>query len=56
MMMIPYQMGEEMLKSRFTESARLNALVSSVMKEQQILNDPNMAAAEKVALSDSLAP
>ena len=56
MMMVPYQMGEEMLKSRFMESPRLNALVSSVKKQQQILNDPNMAATEKVALSVSLTP
>ena len=54
MMIVPYEVGEEMLKSQFTESPRLKALLSSVKKEQQILNNPNMSAAEKVAMTNSL--
>ena len=56
MIMVPYEVGEEMLKSRFVESPRLKALLSSVKKEQEILNNPNMSAAEKVALTNSLKP
>ncbi|KAJ7384034.1 hypothetical protein OS493_024048 [Desmophyllum pertusum] len=56
MMMVPYQLGEEMLKSQFSESPRLKALISSVKKEQQILNNQNMSAAEKVELTNSLGP
>lgn len=56
MMMVPYEVGEELMKSRFTESPRLKALLSSVKKEQQTLNNPNMSAAEKVALTNSLEP
>lgn len=56
MMMVPYQLGEEMLKSQFSDSPRLKALISSAKKEQQILNNPNMSAAEKVELTNSLAP
>ena len=56
MMLVPYQVGEEMLKSYYTESPRLNALLSSVKKEQQILNNPNMSAEEKVVLTNSLKP
>ena len=53
MMLVPYQVGEEMLKSYYTESPRLNALLSSVKKEQQILNNPNMSAEEKLVLTNS---
>lgn len=56
MMMVPYEVGEELLKNHFTESPRLKALLSSFKKEQQILNNPNMSAAEKVALTNSLEP
>lgn len=45
-----------MLKSQFSESPRLKALISSVKKEQQILNNQNMSAAEKVELTNSLGP
>lgn len=56
MMMVPYQVGEEMLKSYFTGSPRLKALLSPIKKEQQTLNNPNMSAVEKVAMTNSLEP
>lgn len=48
--------GEDILKAGFSESPRLSVLVSSVKKQQQILNNPYMSSVEKVALIDSIKP
>ena len=55
-MMVSYMVGEDILKAGFSESPRLSFLVSSVKKQQQILNNPYMSSVEKVALIDSLKP